>query len=289
MTRKRHRQQVLVLGASGKIGRLLTRFWSLEPPANWIPIGQVKCNAQGNEICWEPDADYSLLPKVDAVISFWGSGPRSQRPYAENIKQGVSTLEIARYVGANRVLLASSAAVYNQSTCVRHNETSNEINPEGAYGRSKVEMENAAREWLRKNPTAPHLVSMRIGNVVGADSLFAALEHSQSITLDRFASGLGPRRSYVTPGDLARVIEAILDCPAEELPRVVNVAGHRPLAMYDLVSAVGGDVTWRDAPENAVEIAELDTERLERLTGVLHESTDAAKAVAGWQKLRLHS
>jgi len=265
------------------------RYWSLETPKNWAVIGQVKSNAKLNEIRWMPGEEFSLLPKADAVISLWGSGPRSNRPYEENFEQGITALDIARHVGANRVLLASSAAVYTQIPGVRHKEVSNEINPVGAYGRSKIEMERVAEEWLREQSTAPRLISMRIGNVVGADSLFAALENSQSVTLDRFTTGVGPRRSYVTPGDLARVMEALLDCPPETLPKVVNVAGHQPLAMYDLVKAVGGHVEWRDAPDSAMESAELDTERLENLTGILHESSDAAKAVAGWKKLRPYS
>ncbi|MCP5036688.1 MAG: NAD(P)-dependent oxidoreductase [Rhodobacteraceae bacterium] len=282
----RHRRRVLLLGASGKVGRMLTRYWAGSPPSNLQIIGQVRGPAGNGEVSWSVHDDPATLPMVNAVVSLWGVSPRSGRSYSENEGLGVKTLEIARLIGAERVLLASTSAVYGNSVGVRHMESTGANNPAGAYGQSKLVMENASADWARQCGNQPQVLSMRIGNVIGADSLFAAMEAASTVTLDQFASGGGPRRSYVTPGDLARTIEALLDCPTETLPDVLNIAGTRPIAMHDLVIAAGGRVAWQDAPKAAIESVEMDTSRLEALTGILPESSDAVRAIAGWQMLK---
>ncbi len=282
--------KLLVLGAGGRVGRMLSRYWHETAPDGFCLIFQTSGRQPAlpappppGHVRWQPGDDLAPFSGVRVLLVLWGVTAGSDRAMRHNTALALAALEMAARLGAERVLLASSAAVYTGTQADRHREDEALAPPPGAYGRAKLEMERAARQWVRAR-SRPRLALLRMANVVGADSLFASLDRGSEVRLDRFASGAGPQRSYLAIEDLARAAEALATCPEDALPDVVNLAGERALAMTDLVREAGARAVWRPAPPSALERVELDTTRLQRLVGQMAVSSDAARAIASWRR-----
>ena len=277
--------KMLVLGAGGKVGRMLAQFWRRNPPEGLRPLYQSSGVKRDGYLTWQADGDVSALPKAETIVALWGRREGDRQSMQVNVALGLRALEVASELGANRLLLASSSAVYTGTGLGRHAEGDMLVVPGGAYGASKLEMERAvlARSGLERGPAVSML---RLANVIGADSLFGNLQPGGEVVLDRFASGGGPMRSYLTVDDLAHVLEALATCPQAALPPIVNVAGSHALAMADLVEQAGGRVAWQAAPPAALERIQMDTTLLQQITGPLVQSSDPGLAIASWRRER---
>jgi len=109
------------------------------------------------------------------------------------------------------------------------------------------------------------------------------LQHPErGITLDRFADGTGPRRSYIAPGDLARVLAGLARLAPDTLPDTLNIAAPAPVAMEDLARAAGCPVTWRAAPPEAQAEVSLDVNRLAQLLPGAVRHVTPGQMVADW-------
>ena len=261
MPQKPQRKRVLILGANGKLGKLLRRAWRLCPPedicANWVSRTQTT----GDEIIWAPGDPIERLGSADGVLALWGGAPESPGFPENNKELAVLAMQIARAAGAQIVIHCSSIAVYG----TRPADPLSESNPclaNGAYGRSKMEMEQAINDRSRADPDGPAVCVLRLGNVVGADSLRNALIGRNPVILDRFLDGRGPIRSYIAAGDLARVFEAVLSCSGQRVPELLNVAAPEPIHMEQLVREAGKGFEWRPAPDGATQSVVMDTSRL---------------------------
>ena len=286
MTHSRHMRKVLILGAGGKVGRLLARAWRHCPPAGIEPVFQSRVAEGAGGLRWQEGDALADLPRVAAVVALWGVTPGAPRVCSENTRLALLAGEIARTLGAERLFLASSAAVYGPVQDGRLTEDIPLPVPPGSYGKSKLDMEHAMKNWAARPGPRPRISALRLANVVGADSLFAALKSGGPVTLDRFADGGGPARSYLTAGDLGRILQALVTCPPATLPPVLNVAGRRALAMADLVRTAGAEVVWRPAPATATQRVELDTTLLRRFLGAdLDQSSAPGPAIAALQAL----
>ncbi|WP_161594598.1 NAD-dependent epimerase/dehydratase family protein [Marimonas lutisalis] len=280
MTGKTHRPELLILGASGKLGRLLAREWERGGPRGFHPLWQYRATAPAGGITWSPGQPFpDNVPRPKAILALWGVTPGPGRDLADNIRLAHTAMTLAADLGAERVLHCSSSAVYEPGPDpLGENEAGGRIN---AYGQAKLEMEREIAAWQARHPDGPRNVVMRLANVAGADSLFAALAHATGpITLDRFDDGQGPWRSYVTAPTLARVIEALLAAPRDALPDVVNVAGRRDVAMEAIVRAANRELAWRPAPESAARRVALATERLSRIIQLDEQAATAEDIIA---------
>ncbi len=275
---------VLILGASGKLGKMLRRHWRIAAPQGLTVNWQYRENPPEGDWRWSPgEPTQGVLPQVDAIVALWGVTPGQGADLAKNRSLALEAMALAETLGAGRVLHCSSAAVYSPGPdSLDETQAGGAIN---AYGAAKLEMEAALARWTRAHPDGPTSCAMRIANVVGADSLFGTMARGDgAITLDRFANGEGPWRSYVSVAALARSIEALLGCGAAEFPQIVNVAAPKPVAMEALARAAGRDVDWREAPEGAAPMVALNTARLSRLVRLPSET--AEDMIAGWHRLR---
>ena len=263
---------------------MLRRHWQEDAPEGLTVTWQYRENPDESGLRWRPGEPVpGGLAQVDAIVALWGVTPGAEAALAENRLLALAAMELGAALGAARVLHCSSAAVY-----VPGPDPQGEAQAGGAinaYGAAKLEMEAALADWVRAHPGGPKSCVMRMANVVGADSLFAAIARGNgAITLDRFASGEGPWRSYLTVPGLARAIEALLGCDAAQLPEVVNVATPEPVAMAALARAAGCDIAWRAAPEGAAAMVALDTARLAGLVTLPRETPE--EMIAGWRRLR---
>nr|WP_306004514.1 NAD(P)-dependent oxidoreductase [Aquicoccus porphyridii] len=284
MTGTTQQRGLLVLGASGNLGRMLMRHWQAGGPDGWSTTWQYRENPPANGIRWQPgEPAPAALSSIGAVLALWGVTPRTSgatpSDMAENTTLAIRAMELAAILGAERVLHCSSAAVYVPGPePLGEDAAGGDIN---AYGRAKLDMEQAIADWCAAHPGGPGAVIMRIANMSGADALFTTIQNgARRVTLDWFASGEGPSRSYISVRGLAQAIETLLDCPIDPVPMILNVATQPPLSMEAIARAAGCGVDWRTAPEGAAPLVWLDTGRLERLTELPEES--AASLVDEW-------
>ncbi|CUH64824.1 NAD dependent epimerase/dehydratase family protein [Thalassovita gelatinovora] len=278
---------LLVLGASGKVGRLLHAIWSAHPPSGLRVLYQFRNATSDDADC----VQFSLgdpvgrIGPVDAVLSLWGVTSGDNNTLAMNSELANEAMRIARATGADRVLHSSSIAVYAPSDRPL-NETDPVAAP-NAYGVAKSAMENAVR-----SVTGPRSCALRIGSVAGAESLatsvdaYLAASAKAPLSLHRFRSGHGPARSYIAPSDLAQVVEALTLCPIGDLPGILNVGSAKPVTMDALLTAADIPFDWQPAPIGAREYAVLNTDRLHDLVPLPKADSDPARITRDWLKWR---
>lgn len=265
---------VLVLGASGCVGRTLAAVWPADVPALW----QHRTAGQGagtRIIAWDilaaPAPD---LPPLAGIVML--AGVTGADPAGHNAALAQAACDLGAAQGC-RVLLASSQAVYAGADMARPLDETRAA-ATGGYGAAKLAMEATVAAH-------PHVDAccLRIANVIGCDMLLRTVA-AGPVTLDRFADGTGPQRQYVGPATLALVIRALLVHDGL-LPAVVNVAQPGVIAMADLLGAAGGDFTWQDAPATALPRMTLDLARLMALVPLptaTAASLIAEARAAGW-------
>lgn len=262
----------VVLGAGGALGQLLRRVWPGEPP-RWHSRATPGFDTVF-DIIEQPNALCAALREATSVLCLAGAKPSSAHPLERNTDLAIAVLDAAREAGAGRVLLASSAAVYgNRTGLLRERDR---LTPVGRYGAAKAAMEAAALDH-------PHpCTALRIGNVAGADAILGGWR--PGFVLDRFCDGRTPRRSYVGPRALARVLSALMT--ADRLPDRINVALPGAMAMGDLLDAAHLSWSARPAGPDAIPDVELDTSVLAGLTAVAEEDPSPAAVVADWLSCR---
>lgn len=270
--------RTVILGATGKLGRMICRNWAQDRTRKFVKVSRKPI--EGHAV-WAPGQDSQSLGKVDAVIALWGVTSGDPDALEANRYLAIKAMELGAEVQASRVLHCSSAAVYQPQDYPLSEAA--RLAPLHPYGQSKLAMEQDVLNWAAENPDGPKPCLMRIANVVGADSLFAAFDREDDITLDQFANGHGPMRSYLTVSDLAHCLKRLSECPVEALPLIVNIATPGAMAMSDLAVAAGRKIIWRPAPETAVPHVELATARIAAVPGVTLNPKSAMQMIADWQ------
>ena len=257
---------VLILGASGKLGRALARVWPVTAPR---AIRQTRDGA-GGTLAWDIlNSPAPPLPALGGIIALAGVTKGTPDALAANTGLALAAADLGAALGL-RVLVASTQAVYG---ALQGDVPETAIpQPTSAYGHAKLAMEAAV--------AAPHVCCLRIGNVAGCGSLAGAMT-DPPVKLDRFADGQGPRRAILGSADLAQVLLGAMAAPA--LPPVMNVARPGLLAMADLLDAVGVDWVWRPAAPGALPELALDV-TLQQAICPLPAVDAAAIAAQDWPR-----
>ena len=268
--------QILVMGATGRIGRALRQIWGHRADVLWQ--GRSQSRPQADWLIWEPGQP---LPKLRTLVVLAGVTTGTAQDLAQNSGLAVDLVAAAHRAGIDRVLLASSMAVYGATPFGGADENAACV-PLGEYGASKLAMERAA---FAAAAPGQGVTALRIANVIGADALGAALLAGKPMTLHRFADGTGPVRSYIGPSSLAQVIDAF-HRHRGPLPAVVNVALTPPLAMADLLRTAGVEFGWERATASALARAEMRCDLLQELCPYLPRSVTPAEMVLEMQAFR---
>lgn len=262
--------RVLVMGASGRVGTYLRQFWpGMAVDALW----QYRADAPAQALLWAPlDGTVPDCRPVATVLCL--SGVTRGPALAQNTDLARAALRAADRLGAGRVLLASSSAVYG-ATSGPHAEDA-PCHPATAYGAAKLAMEQVALT----EPGAPRVTCLRIGNIAGADALLGGLDPDHAPRLDRFNDGRAPRRAYIGPMTLARVLADLVYHPTA-LPPVLNMAQPGLIGMDALLRAAGVAWTWQPASGRALPELGLVLDRARALVHLPRSTPDAL--VAEWR------
>lgn len=269
------------MGATGRIGAILRGVW----PAGQ-GVWQARRALPGAVIC-DPLADPDALARAaqgcGAVLCLAGVTPgavertaKSAADFDANTALALAAVRAGAAAGV-RVLLTSSAAVYGNRPGLLREDTPPA--PVSDYGRAKVAMEREAARLGARLGVA--VTSLRIGNIAGSDAILGGWR--AGFALDVFADGTTPRRSYIGPLTLARVLAALAGAP--RVPGVLNVAAPGAVAMGALLDAAGLDWTPRPAPEGAIPEVGLDTAALARLVPLDAGCALPETLVAEWHAL----
>lgn len=275
-----HFPSVLVLGATGRIGTILRRVWpALWPDADTLWQSRRPMPGPG----WAqldplaaPDALARAARGRDAVLCLAGVVPGQGGEMGDNTALALAAIRAGAAAGA-RVLLASSAAVYGAQGGALSEDAP--LAPVSDYGRAKADMERQAAALADR--LGVRATALRIGNVAGADAILGGWR--PGFALDRFADGRTPRRSYIGPASLARVLGGLAGQGG--LPPVLNLAAPGAVEMGALLDAAGLGWTPRPAPDTAIAEVVLDTGGLQRIVGFDPAESDPATMVAQWQAM----
>lgn len=235
------RSSVLLVGASGRVGRMVMMHWR-NLPGRVAPRPQYRNDCPKGGLFWDPlDGPDRLLDAANQTGGFGtmvvlaGVTPAPGKVLGMNRVIAEACVSAAKMAGIRRVLLASSSAVYGLGDGTPFSEDM-PCAPVNDYGRSKLEMEQACAAWRE---TGVDLCCLRIGNVAGADALLLNIAKTKSddvVTIDVFEDGCGPLRSYIGPRTMAAALQSLCEYPAP-LPDVLNFAVPTPLRMESLAEA----------------------------------------------------
>ena len=278
-------RRILLVGATGRVGRMVLHHWRAMRPACVEIIEQHRDPDRQGGFFWslqEPPDDRLAAQRADAIVCLAGVTPGPEADLSLNTLLAEAVLGAAHQAGIRRVLLASSSAVYGVGDGTPFLET-DATAPVNAYGEAKLAMEQACAPW---RDAELEVCCLRIGNVAGADALLlnaalAAVE--QPLSIDRFSDGGGPVRSYIGVATLADVFCDLATCP-EPLPQVLNIAAPGFVLMEDLARAAGAPYGFRAAPAGAHQSITLDCHRLTALHAFADDASDPARMVEQWKE-----
>lgn len=271
--------RVLVIGAAGRVGRMLRRYWQVAPPRGIELTYQAR---KDGDITWDaaegPDALASHGP-FDRLLVLAGVTPAPGADMDQNAVIARTCHTAAAQMGAAHMLLTSSSAVYGTTANHPYSETDTPA-PTSAYGKAKLAAERSIEGGV---PTC----ALRIGNVLGADALMlnaAAASAENPVQLDRFADERGPLRTYIGPATLAQVLETLLHA-GDALPDVLNIGAPAPVAMQTLLESRGTPYAMRPAPSGAVQDITLDCGALQALHAFDPDAATARHMLDQWAQL----
>lgn len=262
----------LILGGSGRVGRMLAALWSRALPA---PLWQHRTAQVGADVIWDilHQDPPEIAPPVSAVIILAGVTCGTDVQLAQNTQLAQAGSALARHLRV-KALVASSQAVYGRQTGVLSEATP--AAPATPYGQAKLDMENVVSD--------AHVTCLRLGNVAGCDGLFQAMERGP-IAIDQFSDGQGPRRMMIGPRDLATVL-ATLCATQAALPRVLNVASPDLVSMNAMAQVADVAWKWQPAPTKALPVLTMNVDLLNTYVPVAKTTAPdliAQARAGGWR------
>jgi nucleoside-diphosphate-sugar epimerase len=282
-------KRFIFLGSSGRVGQMLARIWPHAGGRDLLVDWQYRQHSGIYNPCvvWPNFASSTPLlehvqnvGRLDGMFMFCGVTPQSahKSEMHDNIRIARDAVNAAVDSGIKRVILASSSAVYGEG--LNHSEASR-AHPASEYGAAKLEMEQACRRIAGQHDL--ELCCLRIGNVVGADSVTLHAANTQSILeLDIYPDGSGPRRSYVGPDMLAKIL---IDLALYKgcLPDVLNVGSRTPVTMDDLLNAANIRWSARMGQADASQNITLNCTLLEQLCGAGIAAATPMQMITEWR------
>lgn len=278
--------QVLVTGATGRLGRMLKLAWAEGRPNGLHPVWSARRGVPGALVEWDIlSGPAPALAKGMIILHLAGALRGDQVALSTNTSMALRVCDAANAAGARHVFLASSAAVYGRSNNILAED--HPPFPISDYGRAKLAMEQTVLDWSQSvGASAPGVTCLRIGNVVGADALVGQILAGHLTVLDLVAGqNGGPLRSYIGPVALADILANLTGIAASgvALPQVLNIAAKQPVYMADLLDAANLPFRFHSSGGRVVAKVKLATDILAKLTQVPDQNPQAM--IADWRSL----
>jgi len=280
------------IGASGRVGRLVTRGWA-SPDSPYHPVSlQYRHKAavpDARTLPWDIAEGPGGLRRwmarfgpLNALVVMAGVTPATGADMSLNVRLAQAYMRAAAEAGIRRVLLASSSLVYGAGDGTPMSETT-PCHPMEPYGQSKLDMENMAARMAQVEGL--EVCCLRIGNVAGAEALLGEASGATAappMTIEQFPDGRSSRRSYIGPVQAGDMMAKLATCP-NPLPAALNFAGIAPVYMDDLATAAR--IPWRfvPAPEGRQQTRVLDCTALSRLIEMPAGTADPETIAREWQ------
>jgi UDP-glucose 4-epimerase len=207
---------------------------------------------------WKDIRDPDLAPYfegVDAVLHIAGIAPlplnQTQPRYAidVNVAGTANVLEYSRLAGVRRVILASTSAIYENSTTPLHREDEI-VAPDLIYSQTKVAAEALCRAYAVNHGL--DVICARFFNVFGPHQDFKRKAPpftsyvARELVLDRaptLYNRTDARRDYIHVNDVIRLFNLMLASDRSFAGEAFNVCtgtGHSVPELYDLFLKVSG-------------------------------------------------
>lgn len=214
-----------MLGATGKLGTMLRRFWTLENTL-WQAQRPIP-GVQDCDILRDSVGLAALLSKADIALCLAWTLNTKGGTFGTNLALTQAILHATPI--AAHLFFASSAAIYGDNTSCLH-ETS-PLDPRTEYARVKVAVEACA------GASSHRTTCLRIRNVAGCDAILGGWYLGMTVE----ARGLKtPSQSYVGPQSFAKTICRLLTLPARPS---LHVAAPGCAEMRELLNAT--HLTWQ--------------------------------------------
>jgi len=297
-------EQVLVTGANGFIGRALCKellVSGYQVRGAVRSLDQVSSEGRGVQYTavgsLVQPVDWSLLLKdVDAVIHLAGVahylGPQTKEAEARfrdiNITATRALAEQAAVAGVRRFIYLSSIKVNGEVTDGRPFSADDPPRPEGIYGQSKLEAEQAlskicdtkGMELVIIRPTLVYGPNVR-GNL---QRLMGLINRGLPLPL----GGIDNRRSMVGLGNLCDLIRTCILHPAAPGHSFLAADGEdvsTPELVRLLARHMGRSPTLLPVPPSLLKVLGVllrRSEEMQRLTSSLQVDISETKEVLGW-------
>lgn len=281
-----------LIGATGRVGRLVTQAWKNSlGPVNQIPFQTRNKDLPASplHIPWDiadgsgPLEEWmNIYGRLSCLIVLSGTTPATGTNMYDNVTLAQSYTQVAHKLEIPRILIASSSAVYGSGSRRPFVETDPCV-PINAYGQSKQMMEESLKSYVSPDRD---VCCLRIGNILGADALFLNAKRGERIELDTFEDGKGPIRSYIGPTNFAHVLERLATCKSR-LPFTLNVAAPFPVYMDDLARAANLNWTRRPASDAAIQTYTLNCDKLARFVQLPTNASDTRAMVNDLKRISL--
>lgn len=281
-------KRILLVGGTGRVGKLVVCHWREMALERIELIEQHRDMGQRTGLYWslqEDRSDILVGRGIDAIVCLAGITPKPGAELSLNKSLAIAVMRAAFEAGIDRVLLASSSAVYGVGDGTPMSESS-PTKPVNKYGKAKLEMERACSLWRDKGL---EVCCLRIGNVAGADALLlnvARTARNIPVTIDTFPDGRGPVRSYIGPKSLARVL-AILATHDAVLPTVLNIAAPESISMDALAQAAGHPWIARPALPSEQQNITLNTKLLGEFYSFSPAESCVHRMILQWREASL--
>ena len=278
---------LMITGVTGQFGRVFRYGLIYKPLPGKVTLhGRRQMRLDGIELealdlqagfgAWQ-DMISHIAP--DTILHLAGvtytSGLDLEAMVALNVDAACTVAKAADAAGVQRFFYASTAGVYGvQDDDAAPWREDAALRPVNDYARSKAMGEEALQTLAAQFEMS--ITCLRYATTGGSDLLVrnALLATPEApLTLDRFADGSSPERSYLGPQELAEIHRALLGRRVKPLPSVVNIAPRGAVQMHQLLDVLpdvfGRPVDWttRPAGPNAIKRSVLACDVLETVLG----------------------
>jgi hypothetical protein len=204
------------------------------------------------DLLWDPQSSsfdelsrFIILRDIKKIVLLYGGPSSSNNQDVKDLEIIDACFKVFIKTGVDRVLVSSSSAIYSHNpTSLCHED--DPIKQHDGYRGKKYQLELMAKKYTKY---FNDLCIMRIGNVLGADSLTKLYINNPNhfFMLNKYSNGF-LNRSYITPEGLSFVIENLLKY-SKKLPSIINIAAIKKLSMEQILLEL--NVNYAEKPCNA--------------------------------------